>query len=86
MTAGNASGLNDGAAAVVLMKLDEAKRRNLQPIAKIVGHAQAGVDPKVMGLGPVPAIRNLVSIFQNDKLYQSIGILLILKRHITNNT
>jgi acetyl-CoA C-acetyltransferase len=57
VTAANASGLNDGAAAVLLMSADEAKRRGLTPLARIVSWAQAGVDPKVMGTGPIPASR-----------------------------
>ena len=61
VTAGNASGINDGAAAVVLMSSKVASSRNIKPLAKIVGVAQAGVDPKIMGIGPVPAIRKLVS-------------------------
>lgn len=55
VTAGNASGLNDSAAAVVVMSADEAKKRNIKPLARIVSYATAGVDPSVMGLGPVPA-------------------------------
>ncbi len=55
VTAGNASGLNDGAAAVVVMSADEAKRRGLTPLARIASWAQAGVDPSIMGVGPVPA-------------------------------
>jgi acetyl-CoA C-acetyltransferase len=57
VTAGNASGINDGAAAVVLMTVDEAKRRGLAPLARIVSWAQAGVDPAIMGTGPIPASR-----------------------------
>ena len=55
VTPGNASGINDGAAAVVLMSFDEAKKRNLNPLAKIVSWATCGVDPSVMGSGPIPA-------------------------------
>ena len=55
VTAGNASGINDGAAALVLMSADEAKKRGIQPLAKIVSWATTGVDPKVMGIGPVTA-------------------------------
>jgi acetyl-CoA C-acetyltransferase len=55
VTAGNASGINDGAAAVLLMSKEEAQKRGLKPLAKIVSFAQAGVEPKTMGLGPVPA-------------------------------
>ena len=56
VTAGNASGINDGAAAVVLMSAAEAAKRGLKPLARIVSWAQAGVDPAVMGTGPIPAI------------------------------
>ena len=57
VTAGNASGINDGAAAVVLMSEDEAQRRGITPLARIVSWATAGVDPKIMGTGPIPASR-----------------------------
>ncbi len=57
VTAGNASGINDGAAAVVLMRESEAKKRGLTPFAKIASWATAGVDPAVMGTGPIPASR-----------------------------
>jgi len=55
VTAGNASGLNDGAAALTLMTLKTAKDKNLKPLAKIVSWAQCGVDPSLMGTGPIPA-------------------------------
>jgi len=55
VTAGNASGINDGAAAVVLMSENEAKRRNLNPLVKIVSWATCGVDPSLMGSGPIPS-------------------------------
>ena len=55
VTAGNASGINDGAAAVVLMSEDEAKKRNLSPLVKIVSWATCGVDPSLMGSGPIPS-------------------------------
>jgi len=55
VTAGNASGINDGAAAVVLMSADEAEKRGIEPLARIVSWAQAGVDPAIMGTGPIPA-------------------------------
>jgi acetyl-CoA C-acetyltransferase len=57
VTAGNASGINDGAAALVLMGAHDAAARGLKPLARIVSWAQAGVDPKVMGSGPIPASR-----------------------------
>src|SRR5690606_27878203 len=57
VTAGNASGMNDGAAATVLMSEEEAARRNIEPLARIVSWATAGVDPALMGTGPIPASR-----------------------------
>ncbi|WP_275786107.1 acetyl-CoA C-acetyltransferase [Pararhizobium gei] len=57
VTAANASGLNDGAAAALLMTEDEAGRRGIQPLARIVSWATAGVDPQIMGTGPIPASR-----------------------------
>ena len=57
VTAANASGINDGAAAVVLMTLEEAKKRGIKPLAKIVSWASVGVDPAIMGTGPIPASR-----------------------------
>jgi acetyl-CoA C-acetyltransferase len=57
VTAGNASGLNDGAAVAVLMTADEAARRGIEPLARIASWATAGVDPAIMGTGPIPASR-----------------------------
>jgi len=57
VTAANASGLNDGAAALVIMTADEAARRGIEPLARIASWANAGVDPAVMGTGPIPASR-----------------------------
>jgi acetyl-CoA C-acetyltransferase len=57
VTAGNASGINDGAAAVVLMSASEADKRGVRPLARIVSWATAGVDPAIMGSGPIPASR-----------------------------
>src|SRR6202012_1769358 len=57
VTAGNASGINDGAAAVVLMSDAEANKRGVKPLARIVSWATAGVDPAIMGSGPIPATR-----------------------------
>jgi len=57
VTAANASGLNDGAAALVLMSADEAKARGLKPLARIASWAHAGVEPEIMGTGPIPASR-----------------------------
>ena len=61
VTAGNASGINDGAAALVLMTADKAKSLGLKPIAKILGYGSGGVDPAIMGVGPVPATRKALA-------------------------
>ena len=57
VTAANASGINDGAAAVLLMSADNAEKRGIEPLARIVSHATAGVDPAIMGVGPIYASR-----------------------------
>ncbi|MEM9441018.1 MAG: acetyl-CoA C-acetyltransferase [Pseudomonadota bacterium] len=62
VTAGNASGINDGAAAVVLMTSDEASKRGIVPLARVVSWAQAGVDPAIMGSGPIPASRRALEL------------------------
>ncbi len=61
VTAGNASGLNDGAAAVLLMSEAEAQKRGLQPLGRIASWATAGVDPQIMGTGPIPASRKALA-------------------------
>jgi 3-oxoadipyl-CoA thiolase len=61
ITAGNASGLNDGAAAMFIASAEAAKRHGLTPRARVLGMATGGVDPRVMGVGPVPAVRKLLS-------------------------
>jgi acetyl-CoA C-acetyltransferase len=60
VTAGNASGINDGAAALVLATAQAAEQAGLKPKARVLGYAHAGVRPEVMGIGPVPAVRNLL--------------------------
>lgn len=60
VTAGNASGINDGAGAVVLATAEAAEKAGLKPKARILGYAHAGVRPEVMGIGPIPAVRNLL--------------------------
>ena len=60
VTAGNSSGLNDGAAALVIASEERARERGAEPLAAFVGSAVAGVDPRVMGIGPVPAVRKLL--------------------------
>lgn len=59
VTAGNASGINDGAAAVLVMSADKAKELGLKPMVKIKGFASGGIDPAYMGLGPIPAVRKV---------------------------
>jgi acetyl-CoA C-acetyltransferase len=69
ITAGSSSGITDGGAALILAGAEVARGRGLQPMARIVGWASAGVDPKIMGIGPVPAIRKLrerIGLSQND--------------------
>jgi acetyl-CoA C-acetyltransferase len=61
VTAGNASGINDGAAAVVLMTAEDAEKRGVVPLARIASWATAGVDPAVMGTGPIPASRRALA-------------------------
>jgi acetyl-CoA C-acetyltransferase len=60
VTAGNASGINDGAAATVLMERKAAEKKGLKPLARLVAYSHAGVDPKYMGIGPVPAVRKVM--------------------------
>jgi len=61
VTAGNASGINDGSAAVVLMEANAAEQRGLKPIGRLVDYSVVGVDPKYMGIGPVPAVKKLLA-------------------------
>ena len=61
VTAGNASGINDGAAALLLVEADRGRAMGLRPVARIVATAVAGVDPRVMGIGPVPAVRKVLA-------------------------
>jgi acetyl-CoA acetyltransferase family protein len=61
VTAGNASGINDGAAALVIASEEKARELGVEPLGTFVGSAVAGVDPRVMGIGPIPAVRKLLS-------------------------
>jgi len=61
VTAGNASGINDAAAAVVLMEKSAAAKKGLKPMARLVAYGHAGIDPKIMGLGPVSAVRRVLA-------------------------
>ena len=60
VTAGNSSGINDGAAALLLTNLEEAEKKSIKPLAKIVSWASVGVDPSLMGLGPIEAVKEAV--------------------------
>ena len=71
MTAGNASGVNDGAAAIIVASEAAVKRHGLEPRARVVAAASAGVPPRIMGVGPVPATRKLM-----DRLGLKIGDLI----------
>ncbi len=87
VTAGNASGINDGAAAVLVMEEKEAKKRNIQPLAKIVAYHAAAIEPEVMGLAPVNAVEGLlekagikkedIDLFELNEAFaaQSLGVL-----------
>ena len=91
VTAGNSSGLNDGAAALVLMNREEADLRSIEPLAKIVSWATCGVEPSLMGLGPIPATSlalkkvgwqiNDVDLFEINEAFaaQSIAVIKDLK-------
>jgi acetyl-CoA C-acetyltransferase len=74
VTAGNAAGINDAAAAVVMMERGAAERRGLKPLARLVAYAHAGVEPKYMGIGPVPAVRALL-----DRARLSVGDLDVIE-------
>jgi len=87
VTAGNSSGMNDGASAVVVMSEEKAKELGCRPLVKIISHSSAGVDPSVMGLGPVPAIQKAlkkagltledIDLFEINEAFaaQSLGVL-----------
>ena len=91
VTAGNSSGLNDGAAALVLMSREEAELRSIEPLVKIVSWATCGVEPSLMGLGPIPATNlalkkagwqiNDVDLFEINEAFaaQSIAVIKDLK-------
>lgn len=70
VTAGNASGLNDGAAALVIMSADKAKELGLKPMAKILSYASAGVDPAIMGIGPIlPAAKPWLKLVKKSAIW-----------------
>ena len=67
VTAGNASGVNDGAAALIIASEEAAKRNGLTPRARILGAAVAGVPPRIMGIGPAPASRQIAQASRPDR-------------------
>jgi acetyl-CoA C-acetyltransferase len=87
VTAGNASGINDGAAALIIASQERARLMELAPVAKIVSYASAGVEPAIMGMGPVPAIERAlekadlslkdIDLFELNEAFaaQSLGVL-----------
>jgi acetyl-CoA C-acetyltransferase len=86
VTAGNASGINDAAAAVVLMEAGAAAKKGLKPMARLVSYGHAGIDPKIMGLGPVTAVKNAlakaglkvsdIDVFESNEAFavQALGV------------
>ena len=95
MTAGNSSGLNDGAAAVILMSQQEAELRSIKPLVKIVSWATCGVDPSLMGLGPIPSVNialekagwkiNEVDLFEINEAFAAQSIAVIRELNINEN-
>ena len=95
VTPGNSSGINDGAAALLLTTLDEAKKKSIKPLVKIVSWASVGVDPALMGLGPIQAVReaikkakwnlNEVDLFEINEAFASQSIAVIRELGIDQN-
>jgi acetyl-CoA C-acetyltransferase len=95
VTPGNSSGINDGAAAVILTSLDEAKKRSLKPLAKIVSWSSVGVEPSLMGLGPIDAVKFAlkkanwkiedVDLFEINEAFASQSIAVIRELNIDEN-
>ena len=95
ITPGNSSGINDGAAALLLTSLEEAEKRSIKPLAKIVSWSSVGVDPSVMGLGPIEAVReaskkakwNLdeIDLFEINEAFASQSIAVIRELGIDEN-
>ena len=80
VTAGNASGVNDGAAALIVSSEKMAKKQELIPVAKIVGMATVGVEPSIMGFGPVPATQKLLNL--TGVSLDKIGVIELNARHL----
>ena len=95
MTPGNSSGINDGAAALLLTTFEEAKKRSIQPLVKIISWSSVGVDPTLMGLGPIKAVReavkkakwnlNDVDLFEINEAFAAQSIAVIRELNIDEN-
>ena len=95
VTPGNSSGINDGAAALLLTTLEEAKKKSIQPLVKIISWASVGVDPTLMGLGPIEAVReavkkakwnlNDVDLFEINEAFAAQAIAVISELGIDEN-
>ena len=95
VTAGNSSGINDGAAALLLTTLEEAEKKSIEPLARIVSWASVGVDPALMGLGPIEAVRKAIKIvnwklddidlFEINEAFASQSIAVIRELQIDQN-
>ena len=95
VTAGNSSGINDGAAALLLTTFEEAKKKSMQPLAKITSWASVGVDPALMGLGPIGAVReaikkakwnlNDIDLFEINEAFAAQTIAVIRELNIDKN-
>ena len=95
VTPGNSSGINDGAAALLLTTFEEAKKRSIQPLVKIISWASVGVDPTVMGLGPIEAVReavkkakwnlNDIDLFEINEAFAAQSIAVIRELNIDDN-
>ena len=95
VTPGNSSGINDGAAALLLTTLEEAKKRSIQPLVKIISWASVGVDPTLMGLGPIEAVReavkkanwnlNDIDLFEINEAFAAQSIAVIRELNIDEN-
>ena len=95
VTSGNSSGINDGAAALLLTTLEEAKKKSIEPLVKIVSWASVGVDPSLMGLGPIGAVRKAVKnakwnldevdLFEINEAFASQSIAVIRELNIDQN-
>ena len=95
VTSGNSSGINDGAAAVLLTTLDEAKKKSIKPLAKIVSWSSVGIDPSLMGLGPIEAVRDAIKkanwnlddidLFEINEAFAAQSIAVIRELNIDEN-